>query len=722
MNDDTIQNNDGYEGLVSQKDDGLNHLSLFVDGVYCAACIQKIETSLKKFSLVKDVRLNFSTGRLNVSWDGSSIAANDYVHEIETLGYSVQPYNPNSERILDEDLNRFLLLCIGVAGFAMGNIMLLSIGLWSTDMETMGEGTRGFLHWIAALIAIPAVLFSGRPFFRSAFSVLRRGHTNMDVPISLALILATSMSLFETINNGEHVYFDSAVMLTFFLLIGRYLDFKARNNAKGAAKELMQSMAGFASIIEKGRIKKILISDIKEGMTIKIAAGEKVPVDSIVLKGKSTIDTSLITGETIPKTISRNDKVFAGTINHSSPLVIKAIKIAENSILADIIELMEKAEQAQANYVRLADRVAKMYTPVVHVLAALAFVLWFFFIGASWQVSLLISVTVLIITCPCALALAVPVVQVLATSLLMKKGVLVKSGDALERLSKINKIYFDKTGTLTKGQPQLIGEYDMKDLQLAASLASHSNHPLSRSISKSFDGKILTLKNIKEYPGKGLQGNYRNKVIRLGSVSWCGDANKSNENFMKLCLSIDEKNKTYFLFKDELKDNALESIEALKKTNLDITILSGDRKAVVNSIAKELSIDKSYADQTPLDKHKKLQKSKSQGQKILMVGDGLNDAPVLAAANVSIAPGSALDIAQNAADIIVMGDDLKTIPDTYDISVKTQKLVHENFMIATIYNCIAIPLAFAGFVTPMIAAIAMSGSSLLVILNSYRLK
>lgn len=713
---------DGYEGLVSKDQEGRNALSLLISGVHCAVCIQKIESTILKDQSVQQARLNFSTGRLNILWSGLPERANQFVADIRDIGYGVHPYNPDVEKNTADQESRFLLMCMGVAGFAMGNIMLLSVGLWVTDGATMGEATRNLLHWVSALIGIPAILFSGRPFFRSAWAVLRNGHTNMDVPISLALILATGMSLFETINHGEHVYFDSAVMLMFFLLIGRVLDLRARRNARSAATDLMQTLSGFAVIIEGGKTRRVLIRDVKAGMRVLVAAGEKVPVDGVVEDGESTIDTSLVTGETLPRAVVKGQDVYAGTLNMSAPLTIEVSKPADNSLLADIVRLMEKAEQGQAQYVRLADRAARLYTPVVHILALAAFVLWWGLWGAQWQDALLVAVTVLIITCPCALGLAVPVVQVLATGLLMKRGVLVKSGDALERLAKIDMALLDKTGTLTHGTPILTQMSDSKYLPMAASLAAQSAHPLSKSLVNAYDGELLPVERLMEVPGKGLEGVINGQIVRLGNAAWCCAPSDHDSAKMSVYLAIDGGYQSSFEFDDTLRDDAAEVIKTFRHRHIDTILLSGDRQAVADRIAGEAGIYTVYAEQTPVDKSEVLERYKSDGHSILMVGDGLNDAPVLAGADVSIAPGTAVDMAQNVADIVFMGDSLTPVSFTHHIARMTQRLVKQNFGLAIAYNVVAVPMAFAGLVTPMIAAIVMSGSSLLVIANSYRLK
>lgn len=712
----------GYESLAVLNADGQYELSVLVTGVNCAGCIQKIESTLMEQNDVQSARLNFTTSRVHFSWTGLPEMANDYVHQIQKLGYGVKPYDNLAQESESKNEERFLLLSLGVAGFAMGNIMLLSFGLWMTTAETMGLATRDMMHWIQALIGILTIFYAGRPFFRSAWKAISNGHTNMDVPISLALILATTMSLFETFNHGEHVYFDSAVMLMFFLLIGRYLDFRARKKARSSATDLLSTLQGFASVVEGVKLRKVLIRDLKEGMVVLVAVGDKVSVDGIIVEGTTEIDTSLVTGETLPRNAQIDDEVYAGTMNLSAPIKIRVMKAAEDSLLADIVRLMEEAEQGQAAYVRLADKAAKLYTPFVHSIALMAFLGWFFIGGIGWQESLMIAITVLIITCPCALGLAVPVVQVLATGNLLKKNILVKSGDALERLATIDTVIFDKTGTLTLGHPQLLQGYDEDDLKLAASLANHSNHPLSRALSEAYAGDAIAVENVQEIAGKGLQGMYEGVKIRLGARSWCGDSSEDASDKIELWLEIAGKKSKVFYFEDTLRTDAADTLSSFENDNITPVLLSGDRKIIAQNIGKKLDIKKIYAEKTPVEKYKYMQQRQNQNHKILMVGDGLNDAPTLAGANVSVAPSTAIDMAQNAADIVFMGDKLSPVYDAYRIAVLAQKLVKQNFALAVLYNCIAVPLALAGLATPMVAAIAMSGSSLIVIANSFRLK
>ncbi len=708
--------------FIAEEKDGTRSLNMLVEGMHCPSCVAIIEGGLKKQPEITHARLNLSTKRLKVSWKGAAELGDKWMQSVNDMGYRAIPFDPDTSETFEAKHEKFLLRCLAVSGFASGNLMLFSIPIWTADGVEMGQATRDMFHWIQALIAMPAIAYCGLPFYQSAWNALKNRHTNMDVPISVAVILATIMSLFETINHGRYAYFDSAVMLVFFLLIGRYLEARAKGKASSAAHDLLKMMTGFATQLHHdGTQETIPLSGIKEGMILLVAAGEKIGADGEVIEGVSEMDTSLITGETMPQKIAIGAKLFAGTINISAPIRMRVTKPSERSLLSEIIKLMENAEQSQARYVTVADKISSWYTPVVHILAAGTFIGWFFFGGAAWQVALLYAATVLIITCPCALGLVVPVVQVLASGLLMRQGILMKSGSALERLAAITHIAFDKTGTLTLGKPELLGNYPETHLQLAASLAVQSKHPLSQAISRAYKGALLSI-TAQEVASCGLEAEYQDKRVRLGRRDWCGVTTESHDDLLELWLSVEGQTAVRFTFADTLRADAKQIVQQLQKAGLHTLLLSGDREEVVQMIAKELSIEKAEARLSPIDKCTRLDVLKAEGANILMVGDGLNDAPSLASASVSMSPASAMDITQNVADIVFQGDALKPVLTAWNVAKFSQVLVKENFLLATLYNIVAIPLAVAGYVTPLVAAIAMSSSSLIVILNAMRLR
>ncbi len=698
-------------------------LNLLVDGMHCPSCVAAIETALRKQPAVDEARLNLSTRRLSLGWSGDKSLGTQFIDLINSMGYRAVPFDPETAETQEKREEKTLLRTLAVAGFASGNLMLFSVPMWSADTVEMGAATRNMFQWIQALIAIPAIAYCGMPFYRSAWSALKERRTNMDVPISVAVILATLMSLFETLTHGLHAYFDSGVMLLFFLLIGRYLEARARGRARNAAHDLLKLMTGTATILrEDGRPETLPMSDLKEGMTLLVAMGEKISADGEVIEGASEIDTSLITGETLPRPALTGSDVYAGTVNISAPLKIRITRAGERSLIADIIRLMEVAEQSQAHYVTLADRISGWYTPAVHTLAAVTFIGWMLFGSAPWQVALLYAATVLIITCPCALGLAVPVVQVLASGRLMKRGILLKSGSALERLAVITHAVFDKTGTLTLGQPELLHpeSYPPEQLQLAASLAAHSKHPLSQAITRAWTGPLLPMQ-AEETPGHGLEAVMDGTRLRLGRRSWCGMAQAMDDPSPELWLAVEGQPPIRFTFADRLREDAAKVIANLKQNGIHTLLLSGDRAQAVAEIAAQTGIEQAEHSLTPVEKTERIAALKNSGAQVLMVGDGLNDAPSLASASISMSPTSAIDITQNAADIVFQGKTLRPVINAWRTAIFAQKLVKENFQLAIAYNLIAIPMAVAGMVTPLVAAIAMSSSSLVVIANAMRL-
>ncbi len=698
---------------------GLHTLHLMVDGLHCGGCVRRIERALAAEQGVETARVNLTTRRLVVSWRGAAAMAARLVEAVSREGYRATPYDPRQLASGDAEAERRLLRALAVAGFAAGNVMLLSISVWAGEAYAMGWATRALMHWFSALIALPAIAYAGQPFFSSALGALRNRRTNMDVPISLGILLAAGMSLFETIRGGLHAYFDSAVALLFFLLIGRYLDLRARGQARSAAARLLALGAEAVTVLTAdGRRQVLPAASVAPGMTVLVAAGERIGIDGRVLAGRSEVDTSLITGESLPRAVGVGDPVFAGTINLGAPLRLETIAVGEGTLLAEIVRLMELAEQRRAKYVVLADRIARLYAPAVHGLALGTFLCWTLIGGIAWQTALLYAVAVLIITCPCALGLAVPAVQVIASGRLLRKGVLLKSATALERLAEVDTVVLDKTGTLTLGHPALdpLQSVDRAALEFAASLAGASRHPLARALCRAAPG-VPVADGVKEVPGRGL----RCGRVRLGNRSWCGLEASDEAAGPELWLVRPDRPPARFTFSDSLRADAAAVVGSLRAQGFAVELLSGDRPPVVAAVASGLGIQTWQAACTPAEKSAHLDQLASEGRKVLMVGDGLNDAPALAGAYVSASPASAVDISQTAADAIFQGDLLQPLLELLQVARRARSLIRQNFAMALAYNLVTLPLAMAGLVTPLIAALCMSASSLVVVGNALRL-
>lgn len=700
---------------------GLASLDLAVFGAKCAGCIRKIESAMYALPEMQSARLNLSTGRLSLVWTDGAFEPRLIAEKIDRIGYRSAPFDPEAAEKEADTEGRRLLRSLAVAGFATANVMLLSISVWAGGGE-MGPATRDLMHWISALIAVPAALYAGQTFFTSAFRALKVGRANMDVPISLGVILALSVSVYEFFFHGEHTYFDAAVMLLFFLLIGRYLDHRLRLRARAAARDLLALQAVSASRInDDGTLTSVAARDIAPGDLLLLAPGDRAPVDGVIEDGASTIDMSLVTGESAPEQCLEGALLHAGVLNLTQRLTFRASKTADDSLVADLTRLIEAGEQAKSRYIRLADKAAALYVPVVHTLAALTFAGWFFIMDAGVRVSILNAVALLIITCPCALGLAAPAVQVVATGRLFKKGVLVKSGDALERLAEVDTIIFDKTGTLTFGKPHLSNRDEVSDdtYNAAAALARISRHPLSRAIVASA-GAGKPAADAVETPGDGVKATLNGKTCKLGRAAFVG-VQSPDDSVQECWFKRADEPPVRFVFEDAPRADSAEAVEQLKSLGLKIEMLSGDRRAATERVARILGVDNWRAEMTPAEKIAYVEELQRKGRKVAMIGDGLNDAPSLAGAHASLSPGTAADASQAAADFVYQGEGLAPIAEAIIVSRASRRRVIQNFAFAAAYNACAVPLAALGFVTPLIAAIAMSGSSMIVTLNALRI-
>jgi Cu2+-exporting ATPase len=668
-----------------------------------------------------------------VVWSSGALTAQRVADTVEKMGYGASAFDPEAALRQTDQEGRKLLRCLAVAGFAAMNIMMFSVPVWSGHGE-MGDGTRTLLHWVSALIAIPAALYAAQPFFRSAWRALSARRANMDVPISLAVFLTLGISVSETLQHGEHAYFDGITMLLFFLLIGRYLDHTLRERARTAARELIALQAVTAQRVgPDGAHAVVAARDIKVGDLLALAAGDRAPVDGVVEEGVSQLDCSMLTGETAPQAVGAGARIHAGAINLAQPLVMRAGARVEDSSVAELARLIEAGEQNRARFVRLADKAAALYVPVVHTLAALTFLGWLAgplvlrslgldVADVGVRIALMNSIAVLIITCPCALGLAVPAVQVVATGRLFKRGVLVKSGDALERLAQADVVVFDKTGTLTLARPRLVSVVDRDILVEATTLARASRHPLSRALVEAA-GPGAAVKGAREKPGEGVEAEIDGVVARLGRRSFAApQAEDVGDDAAELWFASRGRPPVRFAFADALRIDAAQAVEALKQRGLSVELMSGDRPSAVEAAARAAGITHWRAGVAPGDKVARLQELRAAGKKPFMVGDGLNDAPALAAAHVSAAPANALEASQAAADLVLQTPELMALAEAIDVARAARARALENLRFSAFYNLIAAPAAAAGLLTPLIAALAMSGSSLIVTLNALRLQ
>ncbi len=717
-----VENQLNYSDYIQILDNNnLFRINLLVEGIHCSSCVWLIENTLRKDAKVKQAHINMSTRRLIIEWKGSESDLTHLVEQIFALGYKLIPFTPQAAESEAKEKERDLLIRIGVSGAVNIAMMMIVYGVWAGNFDnSMGHYTRLITHILASLIAVPAIIYSGAPFFYSAFKALKAKRTNMDIPIAIGILGATFISIQETILGNSYTYYDAAIGLIFFLLIGRFLDLKSRNRAREFAHNLLLNQPKTITLDIDGKLKLLPLSKANIGDIAFVSVGERVPADGIIIEGDTEVDNSLITGESMPVALKVGGSVSCGTLNLGSPIKLRIKALADDTLLGEIIKLIEAAEQGRSRYVRVADQVSRYFTPVVLFLSITTFTLWYFIWHASFNTSLLNSIALLIITCPCALGLAVPVVQVLASSRLMAGGIIVKSPDALEKLSQINHIVFDKTGTLTEGRPQINNKelIDDKEFEVISSLASFSKHPLCKQIASN----NLSFDNVEEIKGQGLTAKFKGEVVKLGSRSLCNVTGTSNDFYLEMWYKRGEKTPTRLTFLDKLRPDVKETLQAFKELGIQIDILSGDRREAVAEVAKELGINNYQSGVSPKQKYEYLKSLADSGKKVLMVGDGLNDAAALKAAFISISPSTSLEITQTNSDIIFQGQKLMPIVESFKVSIKSTKLVKENFCLALLYNALTVPLAMLGYVNPIVAAVTMSTSSIIVVLNSLRVK
>ncbi|MCW0233007.1 MAG: heavy metal translocating P-type ATPase metal-binding domain-containing protein [Ferrovibrio sp.] len=711
-----------WSEFVTPLPDGRSRLSVLVGDMQCAACLWLIEHALRAQPGMTSAQLSSATRRLTMEWTGPAADASRFVQIVTRLGYRCLPVDESTVQADGVAGERELLRAMAVAGFAAANIMLLSVSVWSGHGDGMGVYTRDLFHGISALIAIPAIAYAGRPFFRSAFNALRHGRTNMDVPISIGVTLAVVVSMAEVMRSGPHAYFDAAITLLFFLLVGRFLDLRARGFARRTAQQLLAWTNRPVAVLTAAGVIQRPASRVAAGERILVAAGERIGVDGLVQEGVSSVDASLLTGEILPQSVAPGAMVYAGATNLEAPLTVQATAVGAGTLVGEMTRLLESAEQSRSRFVRLAEQVARWYAPVVHVTALLSFAGWMLLGDADWRSAVLIAAAVLIITCPCALALAVPAVQVVASSRLMRSGILVKSATALERASAIDTVIFDKTGTLTIGQPRLVPPDATGQvlLPVVAAMAARSRHPLCRALVAACPDAVPA-DHVQEHPGQGLSMAGADGEYRLGNAGFAGVPVSARDGCSELWFARPGQLPYRFRFRDSLRSDAAAVIGQLRDQGRRLVILSGDHADAVAEVATALGIDDWRAGLTPKAKADFILALKDQGRRILMVGDGLNDAAALGFADASLSPATGMDITQNVADAVFQGEKLGAVPEFLGVAEQSQRLCRQNIGFSLVYNMFAVPLAIAGMVTPLIAAVAMSSSSLVVVANAVRL-
>lgn len=739
------------QSFVRASDGEALEASLIIEGIVCAACVWLIEHHLQQVSGVISLHVNLTTHRATVVWNKQKLPLSEILATIKGIGYQAYPFDADRLQNLHDDERKRSLRRIAIAGVGMMQVMMTALALY-IGHENMGESAQQMLRWAGLIITTPVFVFSSSVFFKSAWRELKRRRLGMDMPVSLAIIAAFSASVWATVAGKGEVYFDSVTMFTFFLLLGRYLEMAARHQAGKVADELVRLLPATATIIDGNTPTVVSVSELQIGDHVLVKPGETVPADGEVLQGQSSVNESMLSGETVPLLKVRGDVLNGGTVNVESPLHMRVQAVGESTVLSSIIRLLDRAQLEKPNIAKLADSVAAWFVLGILVLASIVFTAWSFYDAgrAFW-----VTISVLVVTCPCALSLATPVALTTATSSLTRMGLLTTRGDSLESLSGVTDVVFDKTGTLTTGQLVLCDQqtflsgsgFDHEDqvLALAAGLESVSEHPVSRAILGASEIHYEIDKSL-NFPGFGVEGYHKGEVFRIGSKrfisewlspdvleeagvseSILGDQlEKSPETLSTLRNIVYLASKTHLLaiyeLQDQLRSDAKRCIQSLCEQGYKTTILSGDHEGVVRRLAGELGTDYLAAGKLPAEKLEYLKQLQLNGSVVLMVGDGVNDAPVLAGADVSIAMGEGTQLAQVTAGMVLMSNNLSILPEVSMMAQKTRQVIRQNIIWAVSYNVLAMPMAAFGLLAPWMAAIGMSFSSLLVVLNALRLR
>jgi Cu2+-exporting ATPase len=677
-------------GFVVQRGDGSSEIDFAVQGMTCAVCVSEIERAVRLLSGAPAARVNYTNRRLRVAWRGSDFEPSSVAAALSPLGYKVQPFDFEVVDSADAAHGKYLIRCLAIAGFAAMNVMLLSVAIWAGDISGIDPATRDLFHWMSGLIALPAALFAGQPFFRSAAAALRSRRLNMDVPISIGLTLALGMSVVETMRHADHAYFESALMLMFFLLAGRTIEHQMRMKTRSAVNNLASLRAPTATRMGPGGLAEVPARSLKPGDRLFVRSGERLPADGVISVGETQIDDSLITGETAHRTVKAGDLVYAGSINLGGAIEMEVGAAGAHTLLDEVERMLEAAALSKSHYVQLADRAARLYAPLVH-LAALSTAIGWILLGASLHDAIVTAIAVLIITCPCALALAVPAVHVVASGALFKRGLLLRKGDALERFAEIDAIVFDKTGTLTLPEPGVLNcaEIPSDMTATAARLALSSRHPLARSLAVQASG-AAPFPSVLEDVGSGVRAVIGGVDAKLGSPSYCDvkvetTSAMESERASTIAFRLGERT-AVFRIRQTLRPDAKTSVDWLKRQGLAVEILSGDTVATVREVAAALGVEAAAGGLKPADKAARLAELRRQGRRTLMVGDGLNDAPALSSAHASISPSTAADAAQSAADAIFLGDRLSPICAAIAVSRAAKRRMLENLALAALYS------------------------------------
>jgi P-type Cu2+ transporter len=728
----TLFNNPQIQSeFVSINDDASKEAKLIIEGISCPACVWLIESRIAKLDGVNEVNVNYSTQRCRVNWSENKISLGDILASIAQLGYNTLPYNPRQRELFFESERKIQLIRLGIAGLFGMQVMMIAIALYFGDATGIESHYRNFFNWISLLLCLPVLLYSGHPIFSGALRDIKNKRLGMDVPIALGLSIAFISSVWSTFQQSGHVYYDSIVMFIFFILGGRYFEFMSRRKSTSYLDKTSSILPLFATkVLTNGEQESIELSQLSIGDKVLVKPGDVIPVDGIVIEGQSSLNESIITGESLPAPKHINSKVIGGSTNNESPLYIEVKEIGEKTFLSNISRIIEKASSNKPDTILLANKIVSFFIAALLTIACLVALYWYQLDQSRW---LEITIAVLVVSCPCALSLATPTAMSSAATTLIQNGITLLNSNAIEKIHNVNCYVFDKTGTLTKGELTLerldIHDHQYNKLEImniAAALESASEHPIAKAIINTTDSQqYADVSNIKNYPGEGISGEI-NKQYFIGTSSFINSHCKINvpaseKSLRHIVLATTNSLIATFYFNDEIREDSKSVIENLKQHNKKVILMSGDQETIVKKIAEELNIEEYYAELKPEEKLSKIEYLQKHGDKVCMIGDGINDSPAFAQAECAIAMTKASDITKLNADILFLTDRIDTLTTMLKIITKTNQTIKMNFIWALGYNLIALPFATMGYLAPWMAALGMSLSSLIVVINANRI-
>jgi len=710
----------------AERENGLAEASIFAGGMYCAACSWLIQTALENTPGVANAEVNPITHRVRVRWQPARLGLGRILSVLSDLGYKPQPLAPESGVRPEIAEQRAALKRLLVASIGMMQVMMFAVALYSGQFQGIDTGMQQFLRYVSLAVTTPVVFYSARPFFAAALRGLRARRPGMDLPVSLAIGAAYVASLVSTLTDGAEVWFDSVTMFVFFLTVGRYLEMRARHRSIDRGVALSALMPNTVTRVRDGSVETVPASRLVAGDLLRVAAGDAIPADGVLERGETRVDESVLTGESVPRPKSPGDGLIAGSVNLDERIEFRVERTGVDTTLGTIGRLSERARYARPAFVQVSDRIARYVVIAILVVAAVTALAW---TTIDAERAFVVTLSVLVVTCPCALALATPAAFAATGSRLAELRLLITNGNAVEALSRATHVVFDKTGTLTRGRPTIVEtrvfdeRYDAQDLRrIAATLETASNHPVARAFASLEN--TLPASDLRVVPGGGVEGIVEGKRWRIGSQSYVGappSPDKSPDSATRVYLANDTSVVARFDLDDASRPGAGEAVAALRAMGLELALVSGDEDAPVARVASELGIEDARSRCSPEDKLDAIRSLQQRGATVVMIGDGINDAPVLAGADASIAPSEAALLAQTHADVLMLGDSLQPVITAFRAARKTMRIVRQNICWAIVYNIAAVPLAAAGYVPPWAAAIGMSASSLVVVLNALRM-